>query len=201
MLAIAILLFHYNIVIACHAAPIYKYSPCVPSVCTTINPSAGEAIAVRCADVILGGRNPWVVDSIVSIELAAFVLVPTSRLPNHRPKVVEELPITVVLLPRPMALAPIAIWFVSLSAFALELAPKNIEVDEIVIAVVPSAIYLPALFPIAVLLLPVVFEDITFPPIAVLFAPVVFNDKAFLPIAVFKLPLLLVKAKYPIAVF
>jgi hypothetical protein len=120
-----------------------------------------------------GGRKPLVVLSIVNTELATFVLVPISKLPHHLPKVVLLLPITVVLLPSPIAVWPITIWLVSLSALARLSAPINTELLVIVFPVVPFAINRPASRPIAVLLLPVVLLKSAKPPFAVLKMPVV----------------------------
>jgi hypothetical protein len=80
-----------------------------PVVAYTNNPVAGVAIASACAPVILGGKNPCELDSKVRIEEATFVEVPINKLPHHLPKVVLLLPITVVLLPRPIAVCPITI--------------------------------------------------------------------------------------------
>jgi hypothetical protein len=85
----------------------------------------------------------------------ASVDVPSSNLPHHLPNVVEELPITVVLLPNPIAECPITSWFVSLSALALVLNPIKIELLAIV-RFEPVDNNLPASLPKATLFDPVV---------------------------------------------
>jgi hypothetical protein len=54
---------------------LFTYKPSTKSVQYTIKPTAGVAIAKRCAFVILGGRKPFVVDVIFRIALDISVVV------------------------------------------------------------------------------------------------------------------------------
>ena len=64
---------------AIHAEPLYTYNPAVPSVWYTISPVAGVAMAVRCAAVMRGGRNPLSVadNSRAAEALGLEVPIPT----------------------------------------------------------------------------------------------------------------------------
>jgi hypothetical protein len=62
-----------------HDVPLKMYSPAIPSVWYTISPVAGLAIAVRCAAVTRGGKNPLSVadNSRAAVAAGDDVPIPT----------------------------------------------------------------------------------------------------------------------------
>ena len=115
-------------------------------------------------------------------------MVPIPTLPLRAVVVILSLPSTTVLEPRPIKSVPITISFNDPFALALVLFPRKIEPLALVSAEVPLPKYLPALSPIATLLLPVTFSYKAAVPIDIFLLPDVLNLAALLPTAMFLLP-------------
>ena len=65
-----------------HSIPLYTWSSPLPQLIHhSTNPAAGDEIALLCAKVILGGKNPLVVDFKSNIA-EAFAVLPSALIPT-----------------------------------------------------------------------------------------------------------------------